>query len=109
MLCNRLKYDFNMLKIARNQQCLCGSNLKYKKCCLKNQLEEYAWSFNFYEKVKRGEIHPTAQVIGNGAMQIGKTVLSVDGKETTYLNENIEIRSKSLDGTGASGTSQNLV
>ena len=42
-----------MGKISRNDRCPCGSNLKYKKCCLKANKDNTSIQ-NFHSKKERG-------------------------------------------------------
>lgn len=45
------------MKIGRNQKCPCGSGLKYKKCCLKKEIDELPpLNFTDFQKLFRNEI-----------------------------------------------------
>lgn len=46
-----LNYERNpLLKFPRNQDCFCGSEKKFKRCCLKYMPSEIAWNMSVLVK-----------------------------------------------------------
>ncbi len=87
-----------MLKISRNDLCLCGSGKKYKKCCFLNPEKDYeikrAFNFSstlegakkvFNEPIKKYtiKVQLTEHWLHDVSNEISRTFV-VSGKETLY-------------------------
>lgn len=88
-----------MKKIGRNHPCHCGSNKKYKKCCLSRN---HTIPKTLFQKIKDGDLPFCARVISHdgqaSSMKISNVKVVQNGVEKIILNDEITLSTNSIKG-----------
>lgn len=87
-----------MKKIGRNEKCSCGSDKKYKYCCIvKNESVK-----SLFQKIKDGELPFYSRIISkdgeSSSMEISSASVTINGETKILIDEKITLSTNTVNG-----------